>query len=372
MYENFEANVASPSLDWDALLKVGVNTTVGANTTIFGKALPGFSKSYNIENELWKAPYLLTKISGDNQHGSKNQTLSQALKIRVTDNLNNALKNVVVYFNVSKGGGSVSNTSVQSDSNGYAETIWTLGDSIDNEVTVKVTKSNGTEISGSSLTFTSLYLIPVLSTNVITDIMQTSAISGGTIINDGGSTITARGVCWSTHVNPTISDNKTSDGSGAGSFPSSITGLTPEETYFVRAYATNISGTAYGEEVSFTTAANQITHLQGYYHYVQYIQSFSLIFDLNLQNGTGTITIPEGQYPATSSIIGTILTCTSIFDYTYQLSGVPYTDHRTYIFSGQLNGNVYSGDVNLTVVSPGGTETQNLQGTFEVRYLVHD
>jgi uncharacterized protein (TIGR02145 family) len=72
-------------------------------------------------------------------------------------------------------------------------------------------------------------------------------------------------VCWSTSPNPTTADNTTSDGTGAGSFASALTGLTADTTYFVRAYSTNSEGTSYGQNVSFTTqyAENQITDLDG-------------------------------------------------------------------------------------------------------------
>jgi hypothetical protein len=95
--------------------------------------------------------------------------------------------------------------------------------------------------------------ITVLSTTEVTDIAQTTAKSGGNIISDGGNTVTARGVCWSTNENPTIEDNITEDGTDAGSFTSSITNLEPNTTYHVRAYATNKQGTAYGPEQSFKT-----------------------------------------------------------------------------------------------------------------------
>ncbi len=92
-------------------------------------------------------------------------------------------------------------------------------------------------------------------TNEITAITQKTASTGGTIINDGGAEIISRGVCWSTDVAPVIdgNDNKTTDGSGPGNFTSNITGLTGNTKYYVRAYATNITGTAYGDELSFTT-----------------------------------------------------------------------------------------------------------------------
>ncbi|MEI7981839.1 MAG: FISUMP domain-containing protein, partial [Bacteroidota bacterium] len=91
-------------------------------------------------------------------------------------------------------------------------------------------------------------------TSPISNITQTTAISGGNITSDGGSPVAARGVCWSTSLNPTIADNFTSDGTGLGTFTSSITGLMPNTHYFLRAYATNGFGTGYGSELSFTTS----------------------------------------------------------------------------------------------------------------------
>lgn len=95
--------------------------------------------------------------------------------------------------------------------------------------------------------------IPVLTTTEVTEITQTIAISGGVISSDGGALVTERGVCWSTSENPTIADNKTLDGVGAGTFISSITDLTANTTYYLRAYATNSKGTGYGSIISFTT-----------------------------------------------------------------------------------------------------------------------
>jgi hypothetical protein len=98
--------------------------------------------------------------------------------------------------------------------------------------------------------------IPTLTTSTITNINATSAISGGSIISEGTGTINVKGVCWSTSTTPTISDNKTTDGAGAGAFTSNISGLDGKTTYYVRAYATNSAGTGYGNQVTFTT--NQI------------------------------------------------------------------------------------------------------------------
>lgn len=98
--------------------------------------------------------------------------------------------------------------------------------------------------------------LPVISTTVVSSIAATTAVSGGNITSDGGSAITTRGVCWGTTANPTIANSKTANGTGTGSFSSSLTGLTQNTTYYVRAYATNLGGTAYGSQVSFITIAN--------------------------------------------------------------------------------------------------------------------
>jgi uncharacterized protein (TIGR02145 family) len=101
--------------------------------------------------------------------------------------------------------------------------------------------------------------LPTVTTTAVSNIAQTSATGGGNVTSDGGATVTARGVCWSTNQNPTVGlTTKTVDGLGTGVFTSSLTGLTPNTTYYVRAYATNSVGTVYGNEVSFTTLLNPI------------------------------------------------------------------------------------------------------------------
>lgn len=94
---------------------------------------------------------------------------------------------------------------------------------------------------------------PTVITADVYDITATTATGGGEVVDDGQSPVTSCGVCWSTEPNPTIVNDSTVDGSGLGPFVSSLTNLIPNTTYYVRAYATNIKGTAYGNEVSFTT-----------------------------------------------------------------------------------------------------------------------
>ena len=114
------------------------------------------------------------------------------------------------------------------------------------------TNSAGTTY-GNEVNFKTLPVIPIVTTALITGITINSAISGGNITSDGGGAITASGVCWSTAQNPTTTDSKTTDGSGTGSFTSNITDLSANTLYYVRAYATNSAGTAYGNQRSFQT-----------------------------------------------------------------------------------------------------------------------
>ncbi len=94
---------------------------------------------------------------------------------------------------------------------------------------------------------------PTVITQPVSNIGNTSATFGGSVTSDGNAPITARGVCWSTSPNPTINDSRTTNGNGLGGFSSNVTTLTGGTTYYVRAYATNDVGTAYGHEESFTT-----------------------------------------------------------------------------------------------------------------------
>jgi hypothetical protein len=123
----------------------------------------------------------------------------------------------------------------------------------------RVNSYNGT---GSSANYTNeitisipnAVVLPTVQSSAISSLLTTSAVSGGNVTADGGATVTARGVVWSTSSNPTIAlATKTVDGTGTGSFASNITGLTANTAYYVRSYATNSAGTSYGNEISFTT-----------------------------------------------------------------------------------------------------------------------
>lgn len=102
-------------------------------------------------------------------------------------------------------------------------------------------------------------IMPDISTELsVTNITGTTATSGGSITNDNGETVIARGVCWSTAITPTIKDSLTKDASGAGSYASQLRNLSPNTSYYLRAYATNRFGTFYGSAVYFKTLVDSV------------------------------------------------------------------------------------------------------------------
>jgi hypothetical protein len=126
------------------------------------------------------------------------------------------------------------------------------------------TNSAGTAY-GNEQSFTTLAIVlPIVTTTAIFAITSTSASSGGTLTYDGGATVSAWGVCWSTSANPTLANSFSQNTVSSGSFSSALSGLTLNTTYYVRAFASNSAGTAYGNEQIFTTTNNFFTIGQSY------------------------------------------------------------------------------------------------------------
>ena len=117
------------------------------------------------------------------------------------------------------------------------------------------TNNAGTSYGNAVSFITLANSLPTLTTVAVTNIGYGTAISGGNITNDGGLAITARGVCWSTTPNPSISNSNTVDGTGSGIFTSNINLLNPNITYYIKAYATNNVGTSYGNQLTFNFSA---------------------------------------------------------------------------------------------------------------------
>ena len=163
----------------------------------------------------------------------------------------------------------------------------------------KVTTQGLFSISPASVT------TPTVTTNAVSSIGTISSTAGGNVTSDGGASVTARGVCWSTSADPTISNSHTSDGTGTGSFTSSITGLSPGTTYHVRAYATNSAGATYGSDMSFTASASSPTAATSA---ATSVTSSSAALNGSV-NPNGASTTIEFEYGTTTSY-GTVVTAT--------------------------------------------------------------
>ena len=237
------------------------------------------------------------------------------------------------------------------------------------------THSKGTSY-GSTMIFRTLEGVtagfPELSTTEVTDMTTTTALSGGTITSDGGSPVIARGVCWSTGQTPIISDNKTTDGSGTGTFSSSLSGLTPGTQYYVRAYATNSNGTGYGSAKSFSTLPGGINIPVLTTNEVTYMTTTTAISGGNISSDGGSAVTSRGvcwsisPTPTTADSKTTDGSGTGTFS--SSLSELtPETQYYVRAYATNSNGTGY-GNAQSFSTQPGGTAIPVLS-TFEVTNL---
>ena len=136
----------------------------------------------------------------------------------------------------------------------FSESISGLSTSTVYYVRTYATNANGT-VYGNEISFTTTGVTPSLTTTAASSTTINSFTTGGTISSDGGNLVTYRGICWSTSSNPTINDNRILSGTGTGTFTITLSNLNVATTYYVRSFATNSAGTAYGNERVITTSS---------------------------------------------------------------------------------------------------------------------
>ncbi len=105
--------------------------------------------------------------------------------------------------------------------------------------------------------------LPTVETYPLSELRETSGFGGGSVTDDGGGDIIERGLCWGESPDPTITDQHRSEGMGVGDFSTTITGLQPDKLYYVRAYASNSAGTAYGESMFLKTMSFSMMDVDG-------------------------------------------------------------------------------------------------------------
>jgi uncharacterized protein (TIGR02145 family) len=225
------------------------------------------------------------------------------------------------------------------------------------------TNSAGTAY-GNDLSFiTNPIVVPTLSTSTVTSITLTTAVSGGNITADGGGTVSARGVCWATTTAPTITSSKTTDATGTGTFISNIAGLLPGTTYYLRAYATNSAGTAYGNEISFSTVSVSVPTLTTSVTTAIGLTTATSGGNITADGG-GTVTVRGACWsttanPTTSSSKTTDGTGTGVF--TSNLTGLlPGTTYHVRAYATNSAGTAYGNDVSFVtnpIVAPTLTTT---------------
>ena len=224
---------------------------------------------------------------------------------------------------------------------------------------------------GDEISFTTALPITLatVTTASITQITETTAVAGGTVTNDGNASVTERGVCISTVSNPTTSNTKITAGSGTGSFTCNLTGLQANTTYYVRAYAINEKGTAYGEEVTFTTN-KQIVLPSVTTAAITQITETSAVAGGNVTSDGGASVTERGVVystnpnPVITNLNNTIRPCGSgTGEFTYTITGLqPSTKYYVCAYAKNDAGIAYGEEVTFTtgqevsISDPTGTE----------------
>ncbi|NLB87452.1 MAG: hypothetical protein GX793_10375, partial [Bacteroidales bacterium] len=249
--------------------------SIDNNKIRFGAITDTLTKTVIVKNLKHGTRYYFRSFVMDEENAKYGDVISLTIPITVAKLTTNEVSNITATYascggNITSDGGSSitargvcwstsqnpttsnSKTTIGSGFGSFKSAITGLTAGTTYYVRAYATNSVGTQY-GNQVSFKTLVGVPSLTTKEISNITATSASCGGNITSDGGSSVTARGVCWSTSQNPTISSSHSTSVGGTGSFSSSITGLTANTTYYVRAYATNSIGTQYGNQLSFQT-----------------------------------------------------------------------------------------------------------------------
>ncbi len=226
---------------------------------------------------------------------------------------------------------------------------------------MNIHQSNGTVLQIPLNTIDSItYTIPnpgnlaTLTTLPIGNITVVAATTGGNITNDGGTPVTQRGVVWSTSPSPTTANNSTTNGSGTGIFTINLTSLTASTTYYLRAYATNSAGTAYGNELSFTTTAGNLATIST--TAVNSVTGSTAVSGGNVSNDGGILVTQRGicysTSPSATTANTTIMSGSGIGSFTCELNGLSYsTTYYARAYAMNSAGTAYGNEVSFTTAN---------------------
>lgn len=233
-------------------------TGLKPNTTYYAKAYvivnaygEGYSTYYSDEVSFTTFPSPVASVTTDTPSSIANTSVVLGGKIVVSD----IITERGICWSLSPSPSILGNKVVEGAGAGsFTLTLTGLTPGTKYYAKAYATTNSGSAMYGDEVSFTTEITPITISTTTISGITTNSAMSGGSVILEGGMTVNERGICYGTAGGPTISNSKTSNGQGAGTYTSTLTSLTANTTYYVRAYATDHTNkTHYGDEVSFTT-----------------------------------------------------------------------------------------------------------------------
>ena len=261
------STAAVPTIDGDKVAFAGKNQTATFHVTLAGLdyatkyyarayATGEMGTVYGEEVTFTTLPVVailtttaITDITGNSALGGGNVTVTGGAEVTVRGIVFGLNNNPTI---------SDSKTTNEEGAGEFESTLSELAGNTKYYVRAYATNSAGIGY-GPEVSFTTLVDLPAVTTAEVSDVTKISAVSGGDVTYDGGGNITARGLVWSMNSEPTIDDNKIDGGTGLGAFVSNLENLEKFVTYHVRAFATNSAGTAYGDDIQFTTLADILT-----------------------------------------------------------------------------------------------------------------